>query len=123
MWKMKNDSIKQILLLMFASEFNIEKLADLSETSSETFEYNVGFEFRDQQGWHEVYMNLYGTIYKEQEESCYHMPFPEFGVGEEQGGEITISEWDFDEIEVFLDNKVISLITFEDLKQSLNLKS
>lgn len=112
---MTNKEIKEVLLWQFKNGFDIDKLADLGDSGSESLEYDFGFEFMDSESkWHDVVVNIVGTIFKEQEPIIFHNPFSEMGgCGEAQGGEISISEFEFNEIEIFIDNKVASFIISE----------
>ena len=121
---MAHKEIKELLLMMFKNEFNINKKVGITDSTTDSFTHDINFEFKTDK-WHDVAFNVCGTIQKNISEIYYHNPEPEFGgPGEAQGGEIYIDSWEFNEIEVYIDGLLIkSLITFEDLYTLIETKN
>lgn len=114
--QMNNQNIKELLLTQFKVEFDIQKIADLYNSETETFEYNLGFEYNDSsKNWHEVVMNVYGIIYKTQPEMSHIFD-------QQECDDIEIESWNFQKLEIYLDGKCISkIISFNELIKTIEL--
>ena len=114
---MNHKEIKELLLMMFKNEFDINKKVGITNSTTDSFEHTVSFEYKDSKDWHDVTLSVCGTIQKNINSIEYHQPEPEFGgPGEAQGGEIYIDSWEFNELELYIDGEFIpSLVLFDDL--------
>lgn len=115
---MNNQKIKELLIFMFVQDFSAESIVDLSNTESQSFEFSVGFEFKDPKGnWHDAYMNIEaGRIYKHCEDRIYQSYGDPFGRGEWVGGEVSIESVDYGNIDCYVDcEKASFMIKEEDL--------
>lgn len=115
---MNSQKIKELLIFMFAQDFNAEQMIDTSSAESESFEFSVGVEFKDSKGqWHDAYMNIEaGRIYKHSEDRVYQTYGDPFGRGEWVGGEVTVEAVDYGNIDCYVDSeKADFMIKEEDL--------
>jgi len=115
---MNHKEIRNLLLMMFEIEFDINTKVGITDSKTDAFIHSISFEYRNQgqDDWHDVTLNVCGTIQKNINPIEYHNPFPEFGgPGEAQGGEIWIDSWEFNEVETYIDGGLNQLISFQDL--------
>lgn len=67
---MKNQEIKEILILL-QKDFCIEYEINLNFPETETIENSVGFEYKTNGLWHEVYMETTFTVIKDDQDDQY----------------------------------------------------
>ena len=120
---MTNTEIKELLVKMFASDFDIEKHIDLDGDTQQSFDFQTGFEFKTKnkdgvEQWHDAYISVCGTSYIKQGQDDFHDPIGD-GRSENQGEPNSIDTFEFNEIECFVDggNAPFS-VTFDDLNKS-----
>lgn len=125
---MRDKEIKERLIKLFVSEFNIEDHVNLDNTNQQSFEFQTGFEFKkvdsiDQKEIElDAYISVVGNIYIQKGEEFFHDPVG-YGPAENQSDPNTILDWDFGEVECFVDNANAKFtITISDLNNALNQK-
>ena len=116
---MTDTEIKELLIKMFATDFNIEKHIDLDGETQQSFDFQTGFEYKDKSGqWHDAYISVLGTGYVKQGFNDYHDPNGD-GRSENQGDPNSIDTFEFHEIECFVDgSNAYFSVTFDDLNKS-----
>ena len=119
---MDQEHVKEVLLMMFKIDFNIEKYFEQNGESTQSFEHQVGFEFATSESeWHEAWMDVAGTIYVKKGYDDFHNPLNDGHPGENQGEADSIDDWSIDCIHIFLDGEDVSgTVSIDDLNKKLD---
>lgn len=116
---MENQEIKDKLLELFKEEFTIEEHFDSDESESQSFEKQVGFEYEEKNGTsHDVWMDVCGSIFVKNGDVSFHDPIG-YGPSENQSDGSSISDWEFNEVQVFIDGGCEAIITINELHDFL----